>query len=782
MSIKIDIPGVGRVDVEGAAEERTMQEILKAVEARNKAEGIQTKEVNEALKELGENAKDAAGDLKEVGQAADSLTKGFGSFGKSLAATAANIAVSFIKAYDTMADKPIQAGAALMQATIDLSAQMLKLGIDTLVKAGKGASAILGPWAGGVQATADAVGKFGKDIVDLGEQVATLGNQFLAAEFEKRINALANFTKVGASFAGGMAEMGTLANESGIGLANFAQAVGNSRDQITDMGLSAGTAAELVSKSLKGLANTTGKSGSKLREELLALGFAYEVQGEVSASYIAQQRRAGVSLQALQSNQEALAIGTYEYGKKLKLVSDITGQDAKKVMERAQAEAQRGMLLSKLQGNQRTAFEDSYAALTRFGPKVQAAFTQYYATGAFGKNNKAVAVQTEFVDMIKKLTADVQAGRANMTQVTAGYMADVGTEMKGAGSKFSELADIAAGSGVTGLPSEIAELRNQALAYLLPASEAEKSAKSIEGQATATDDLTKGYQTATAELTNFSNKMEKLAGEALPTYAKVISENTERAAKVMGIAIDYLTGKIKNLTDLGYALYNDTGPAGQAGSGPNDLTGLPGDKRTNAEKAQADAEVKAGKKSYNALGFDQPNVDPYEIAAAKVSKAKEADRIKKLEDMDRAELKARDTALKAEMLNIISTKENSAKDRADHQARIKEINRDTANIYKIQQQKGWMEPDLPTRATPKANPTPGKAKGGISTGPLSGYQETLHGTEAVVPLPDNKSIPVTLDSSSLNKQIAHQTSVLNEILVAMRDGNKYASGLLRNSY
>ena len=29
----------------------------------------------------------------------------------------------------------------------------------------------------------------------------------------------------------------------------------------------------------------------------------------------------------------------------------------------------------------------------------------------------------------------------------------------------------------------------------------------------------------------------------------------------------------------------------------------------------------------------------------------------------------------------------------------------------------------------------GKAKGGVSTGPVSGYSEILHGTEAVVPLP-----------------------------------------------
>ena len=36
------------------------------------------------------------------------------------------------------------------------------------------------------------------------------------------------------------------------------------------------------------------------------------------------------------------------------------------------------------------------------------------------------------------------------------------------------------------------------------------------------------------------------------------------------------------------------------------------------------------------------------------------------------------------------------------------------------------------------------AKGGIASGPKSGYEAILHGTEAVIPMPDGKTIPVTL--------------------------------------
>jgi hypothetical protein len=46
------------------------------------------------------------------------------------------------------------------------------------------------------------------------------------------------------------------------------------------------------------------------------------------------------------------------------------------------------------------------------------------------------------------------------------------------------------------------------------------------------------------------------------------------------------------------------------------------------------------------------------------------------------------------------------------------------------------------------------ASGGVASGPRSGYTAMLHGTEAVVPLPDGKSIPVEFDTAALAERIA----------------------------
>jgi hypothetical protein len=85
------------------------------------------------------------------------------------------------------------------------------------------------------------------------------------------------------------------------------------------------------------------------------------------------------------------------------------------------------------------------------------------------------------------------------------------------------------------------------------------------------------------------------------------------------------------------------------------------------------------------------------------------------------------------------------------------------------------------------------AIGGIAQGPTTGYQAQLHGTEAVVPLPDNRSIPVTLskestadqkvlDTREITSAINSQSGLLNEILKTMKENNNLTSGILQQSY
>lgn len=76
--------------------------------------------------------------------------------------------------------------------------------------------------------------------------------------------------------------------------------------------------------------------------------------------------------------------------------------------------------------------------------------------------------------------------------------------------------------------------------------------------------------------------------------------------------------------------------------------------------------------------------------------------------------------------------------------------------------------------------------GGIASGPKSGYQATLHGTEAVVPLPDGRNIPVDMPtlSTGMQKQVdmmTTQISRLDDLILIMRNQNSISTKILQVS-
>ena len=78
---------------------------------------------------------------------------------------------------------------------------------------------------------------------------------------------------------------------------------------------------------------------------------------------------------------------------------------------------------------------------------------------------------------------------------------------------------------------------------------------------------------------------------------------------------------------------------------------------------------------------------------------------------------------------------------------------------------------------------PSAAMGGILSGPKSGFQAMLHGNEAVVPLPDGKTIPVQMSgggSSSAGqiKLLSAELDKLESMLRVMNKQNDITSKIL----
>jgi hypothetical protein len=82
------------------------------------------------------------------------------------------------------------------------------------------------------------------------------------------------------------------------------------------------------------------------------------------------------------------------------------------------------------------------------------------------------------------------------------------------------------------------------------------------------------------------------------------------------------------------------------------------------------------------------------------------------------------------------------------------------------------------------------AKGGVLSGPTSGYMAELHGTEAVVPLPDGTNIPVQLSAAEsksmpelvqINRNLLQQNYSLNEKIERLIRATEESNTISRNS-
>lgn len=581
-SVQINIPGIGNVTAENAASEETMlkilaamqgkggagggmvgnrgagnsQDQLKAQEKETEARKKNTKAAEDSAKQTGKNNQQAEATskyMKNLGQSVSAGASQVGNallgFGSTLAQSAAAVATAFATSYDQMAENPIGAAATLMATNIDLAGAAAKAAVDVAAGIGTAAAGLLGPFSGAGTGLVNAMSAAAKAVIDFATTLLKMANEIFAKEFQKSADALKEYTKVGASFAGGMMEMRDIAHDSGMGIKQLTAAAVASSEEIRNMGLTQGEGARIMAQSAKSLATTIGKSGGTMRDELLALGYTYEEQAGLVAQYGATLKASGQDIKNLAPAE--LAKQTKDYAVNLKVISDITGQDAKKLMDKARSESMRGALMNKLDADQRKAFMSAHATMSTMGPEMQNALMQMIAGGTV--TDPMIAGNVEAMEMLKKTAAGVNAGNQDMTADTQRAMSEAAkatqarTRAEGSAVGTAQLMS----KGTSGVVSGLADIENKFNNYQLDPDAAEKSKAAAISQSEATDSLTKGYQDLTAQMTTFQNQMEKFATDNLPAYANILAKNAaetmayfQEALKIAKDFTGYVQGKI----------------------------------------------------------------------------------------------------------------------------------------------------------------------------------------------------------------------------------------------
>lgn len=562
MAINVNIPGVGNVQIDNAAQESTLQALIAAVKdgtARNRRAD------NELAQSLRRQAA-IAGDTETAfssmsrasGQASSSILSIFAkisdgftdnkmlmesaesgvlNFSKNLAFVATDIARTWAKNFSTLRVEPIQTASNLLTRGINVA----EAGITAL---GTTIGANSPGWKGipgkVIQGAAGAAGAILRDA-----------NHILAVEYQQTAKAYKEFSEMGASFSNGLGDLRQRVNTSGLTFDQYTAVIKANRENVRALGGNLSEGSFKVSQVLGHLATQTGKSGNTLREELLNLGVGLEEQGAIAINYMANMRQL-IGADKLRGKSEAeLAQETRKYAENLKILSEFTGKDAKAIMDKARQETMRGALMSSLNEKQQQSLMDTFGGMETIPDAVRDniknALMQQLTGGTI--TDPVVAQSKEMTEFVRNLANQVQSGSGDMTQTTIKMTEQLGEQIRqqqkmggGLGAVTDKI--VLFGGGLDGVAGKLAAAYNALGSMTLEPGAAERSRKNQENAAKGGDELTKSFTKTTVVLNDFARLMSDTATTVLPSYAKALETATRTATTGIANAVNLLAGKI----------------------------------------------------------------------------------------------------------------------------------------------------------------------------------------------------------------------------------------------
>jgi hypothetical protein len=730
--------------------------------------------------------------LLALGRMFVSTAKNVWEFSKELAKTALAVSAAWTTNIDQIAANPIGAAVSLVSTGIDLAASAMIRFTDVL-QAGVGAVPVIGAIPAAMRAA-----------VEMIQETLKAANEFMGEQLQKMSESFFRVSQIGFVSARGLDDLAKMSVESGLGIESFGRVVASSREAVNNMGVTVSGAAARLSGGLRQLTTITGSSGQNLRSELMGLGIGFEEQGEIMAEYSAIVASTG---QLKKTTDEEIARGTASYARDLKILSDITGEDARKRMQEARTESMRASLMAKLGPEQQKAFQTAYAGLARFGPEAQAALVQKIALGEV--IDPAVALNTPMMEMINKLKTGIDSGAENMAEITMSSMSEAAEKIRTSSAGLAGALDTAALVGASGPIATAANMMNKMLTFLPGQEEIDKTVQNVNEATRLQGEITRNVADIHNKTIGMQVAMQQLAESAMSGYSSVLAttvdgvtssltkivntaneigaelaagkswsdiakdrsvELAEDAAKKVAEAFDSLMTFFKDtFVGLIEAMLRKVLPGWMlSGSG----------ERVQTQEGSAAAVAAAARES-------GPGSAEHQQALADSQARRQA----QAQENDRRALEAAD---------------------AERAAKLKAAQERHQRIESGEEKLSWWEKPFykaPPAATPAATPADtttlnsggtrvSQALGGIVTGPKEGFGAILHDTEAVVPLPNGREIPVQLQTppqdvnavsaaqhqleSQLNKitQLVTLTEDMLSVLKEQRDINR---NLLHNS-
>jgi hypothetical protein len=563
MAIRIDGLPTGPVYVENAAQENTLQELVRVMASQGSRQRRYDAETAAASRRTADAASEAASSMSGVASASRSAATSTASgwskmqsglnaasiaaedfknsrFGfelQRLSAAVADMSITWVKSAKSIQDNPIAATASVFSTSIDIVSTGLR-GLAALPEVTKDIPV--------VGLALKALGKAADVTISVLSAGAKVANEMMSKELQETIQNMGTFNKMGASFSGSFMELRNVASRSGMTIEQFTKSMAAAEASVRLFGIPFAEAASKVSDVSSAFETEQGANGRTLRNELRALGYTIEEQAELAADYLGTIRATMTTEQFKNLQAADVARATKAYAVDLKVLQDITGKNAKALVEEARVKSMQADIMSKFTDpKQAERFQAYFRTLPEAAKK---GFLQFIASGGQVITEETAAIlSANNEDFAKIFTRGRDVIYNASMSVADAQEAGIDQSIR-AGKKQKELEDATGGviptintlsGSLGGLTTGINEL--VALAFKDP--EAYKRSRlAAENQATASDDLTNGILTAQDQTQKFAREIENIALNALPLYANTIATTTEALINSINASLSLMFG------------------------------------------------------------------------------------------------------------------------------------------------------------------------------------------------------------------------------------------------
>lgn len=770
-------------------------------------------ELNDALEELGDTTNNAAKTTEKHRLLAERDALAHSALMRGVMEdTAEGVAKSAVTM--TYGAGAFVKGLQANQSAAQLSGEVFKVGIDVAAVGFKTAGSMAekfgdkmlnsaNPFIAAAGLVVSGLGVFAQKSAEAAAKLAKFGVDVLQSEVEKTYKSFNSLSASGAMFADGMTGMRNAAGNAGMTVDLFAEVLKKQSTNIAASGFG-------MTEGAKRIGGALSTGGEKMKKNLLNLGFSFEEQAELVAETMKDMR--GVSTGPLKASNAQVAEQTQKYAENLRIITAITGEDAKKKMEETRNQANQLAFQQKLAGMDETKRQDIINAMGNMSKQQQMDYMDMINFGSIINTTGAVLASTipEYGKSIRDSAEATRNGTLNdvkQRQINAAHhdtmtqqlIANTGTAAAGAAGLSGVAADNATAS-----MDQLNFQKNQTAAAIKQA-DADRAAQektkdgltqSVTSAEQAAMDLKIALQTiltpAIKDFANVSNKMLQSVKDTLKDLGYGDTKTTPTTEKDLKAQYsekyggDYY-GEIRYKTEL--KAWNDE-QAWQV-----KMQKLKADGNTAEYDAEMAKRAKTKKQQDNlksATGGTygqaaEPSlIEQYvrnrDITAHDKGGSIDSGRLGLVgeagPELISGPANVLSTTSSEKLLNVLNAMKLQSGTLTGDDGMDKSVTSSEALRGIIANELKGFE----SFSQKQIQDAIGITKVGNMSSSLGGYQSDLHNTTATEQSRDTTVLPGKSDNSAIAATLHEQNGLLSSILASLNKGNSLSSGILQNSY